>query len=152
DLARRAGRARKELGDVAARAADRGLTVGYHNHWWETALRVDGSPALEVLADLLEDRVLLEVDVYWAAVGGEDPAGLLRRLGERVVALHLKDGPLTHDVTAQQPAGHGELDVPDVLAAAPDARLVLEFDEYVGDMVEGLAASRRTVLGLEGVA
>ena len=38
-------------------------------------------PALEVLAGSLDAGVLLEVDTYWAAVGGQDVPALLGRLG-----------------------------------------------------------------------
>ena len=47
-----------------------------------------------MLADQLDDAVLLEVDTYWAAVGGQDVPALLGRLGDRVRYLHVKDGPV----------------------------------------------------------
>ncbi len=126
---------------VADAAADQGLTVGYHNHWWELETLIDGTPALEVFADSLGDHVVLEVDTYWSTVGGVDPVGLLGRLGERVVALHVKDGPATREPIDQLPAGQGVVPIAAVLAAAPQARPVVEFDEYAGDIFEGLAAS-----------
>ena len=129
------------LAELAGPAADHGLTIGYHNHRWELAQQVDGRPALEVFADLLDDRVVLEVDTYWAAVGGVSVPELLARLGERVQLLHVKDGPITDDPKAQLPAGEGAMDIPAVLAAAPRALRVVEFDAYAGDIFEGLAAS-----------
>src|SRR5699024_7089681 len=81
------------LAELAGPAADHGLTLGYHNHWWELGQQVDGRPALEVFADALDERVVLEVDTYWAAVGGVPAPELLARLGERVQFLHVKDGP-----------------------------------------------------------
>lgn len=129
------------LTELAGQAADHGLTIGYHNHWWELAQQVDGRPALEVFADLLDQRVVLEVDTYWAAVGGVPAPELLKRLGARVQFLHVKDGPITDDPKAQLPAGTGAMDVPAVLAAAPDALRVIEFDDYAGDIFAGLAAS-----------
>ena len=85
--------------------------------------------------------MVLEVDTYWAAVGGVPAPELLGRLGERVQFLHVKDGPITDDPKAQLPAGTGAMDVPAVLAAAPDALRVIEFDDYAGDIFAGLAAS-----------
>lgn len=139
------------LTDAAERAADHGVRIGYHNHWWELERRIDGAPALEVFADHLSDRVVLEVDTYWSAVGGVDPVGLLERLGERVVALHIKDGPVTREVERQLPAGSGELPIAAILAAAPQARPVIEFDAYAGDLFDGIAESIRFVrtLGVE---
>ncbi|OLF13329.1 sugar phosphate isomerase/epimerase family protein [Actinophytocola xanthii] len=135
------------LNGAAALAAEHGLTVGYHNHWWELESRIDGRSALEVFADRLAPEVVLEVDTYWAAAGGADAPELLRRLGGRVRALHVKDGDLATDASGQVPAGQGRVPVDAVLAAAPDALRVVEFDAYDGDIFEGLAASRAYVAG-----
>jgi len=100
--------------------SDFGVTVGYHNHAWELSSHIDGRPALELFADLLDPVVLLEIDTYWAATAGQDVPALLRRLGARVFALHLKDGPLNGDIAAQLPLGRGDLPAPEIIAAAPE--------------------------------
>ena len=46
-------------------------------------------------------------------------------------------------------AGHGAMPIAELLAAAPGARLVLEFDDYAGDLIEGLTLAKATVDGLE---
>ena len=51
------------------------------------------------------------MDTYWVAVGGQDPVDILDRLGDRVKFIHIKDGPLTTDTKAQQPAGQGKIAV-----------------------------------------
>lgn len=130
-----------ELNRVAAIAADIGISVGYHNHAWELSTKVDGTTALEALADNLDLAVFLEVDTYWAFVGGVDPVALLGRLGDRVQFIHVKDGEPTGDTLQQQPAGSGQVPVLDVLAAAPQAIRVVEFDDYAGDIFEGLGAA-----------
>lgn len=135
------------LNEAAALAAGHGLTVGYHNHWWELEIQLGGRTALEVLVDHLDPQVVLEVDTYWAAAGGADAPDLLRRLGSRVRALHVKDGDLATDATGQVPAGQGRMPIADVLAAAPDALRVVEFDQYAGDIFDGLAASRAYLNG-----
>ena len=128
---------------AAAAARGHGLRIGYHNHHWELAVRLDGRTALERFAELLDPAVVLEVDTYWAAVGGQDVPALLGRLGDRVRPLHLKDGPLDGDTAAQLPLGAGAMPVP----RDPRRRdrgcefAVLEFDEYAGDIFEGIAAS-----------
>ena len=92
---------------------------------------------------------MLELDTYWAAVGGEDVPALLGRLGDRVRLLHLKDGPISEDTSAQLPLGSGAMPVAAVLEAATAAELaVLEFDDYAGDLFEGLAAGRAFANGL----
>lgn len=150
DFTTRDGLARvaDRLTSLAQRAARHGLRLGYHNHWWEVEPRLDGAHALDVLAGLLDPDVFLEVDTYWAAVGGADVPALLGRLGDRVEALHLKDGPGTKD-DPNVAVGGGTMPVPEVLAAAPDAWRVVEFDACAGDLLGELAASRVYVSALE---
>jgi sugar phosphate isomerase/epimerase len=139
------------LNSAAAVGAASGIRVGYHNHAWELSQQLDGRPVLEVLVDQLDPAVVLEVDTYWAAVGGQDVPALLKRLGDRVVALHLKDGPLNGVTQDQLPLGSGELPAADILAAATALEVpVLEFDQYAGDMLSGVAdayAYATTTLG-----
>ena len=135
----------EELARAADAAGRHGLRVGYHNHQWELAARIDGRSALE----RLPPEVVLELDTYWAAVGGEDVPGLLGRLGDRVRLLHLKDGPISEDTGAQLPLGAGAMPVAAILEAATAAELaVLEFDDYASDLFEGLAAGRAFANGL----
>jgi sugar phosphate isomerase/epimerase len=135
------------LNAAAEVAAEHGLRVGYHNHWWELESRLDGRSAFEVFADRLDPAVALEVDTYWATAGGEDAPALLRRLGDRVRAIHVKDGGLATDATGQVPAGQGRVPVAEVLAAAPGALRVVEFDAFDGDLFEALAASHAFLTG-----
>ena len=140
-----------ELADAARVAATHGVTIGYHNHWFELEQRFDGRSGLELLADHLPPEVVLEVDTYWAAVGGEDPAALVGRLGSRVVALHLKDGPISRDTKAQVPVGQGAMRFPAIVAAAPRAMRVVEADDSELDRFDLLARSRDYLLR-EGLA
>ena len=129
-----------ELNEMAARCADAGLRFGYHNHDFELASLVAGL-ALEVLAAALDDSVLLELDTYWAAVGGQDVPALLGRLGDRVRYLHVKDGPITRDdpMTA---VGAGRMPVADVLAAARSAEWhIVELDRCATDMLTAVEQS-----------
>jgi sugar phosphate isomerase/epimerase len=132
-----------ELNEMAARAADAGLRFGYHNHDFELSSLIGGRPALEVLAESLDAGVLLEVDTYWAAVGGQDVPALLGRLGDRVRYLHVKDGPITKDdpMTA---VGAGRMPVAEILAAAPSAEWhVVELDRCATDMLTAVEQSLR---------
>jgi sugar phosphate isomerase/epimerase len=130
----------QRINEAAEWAAEHGLRLGYHNHHWELASRIDGRPALEVLADRLLPEVFLEVDVYWAAVGGVDVPDLLARLDGRVRYLHVKDGPATVDAPMTA-VGSGTLPIRDILAAAPHARRVVELDRCATDMLAALADS-----------
>ena len=136
------------LNEAAAKAAEYGLRVGYHNHDHEFTSMIDGRTAYEVFADLLDPSVVLELDLYWATAGGQDAPELLRRLGDRVIAVHIKDGPMRPGITAAQlpddqvPAGHGDVPLAESLKAGAGIEYaVVEFDKYAGDIFEGIADS-----------
>ena len=135
-----------ELNAAASKAADHGLRVGYHNHHFELESKISGVHGLEVLADRLAPEVVLEVDTYWAYAGGADVPALITRLGDRVVALHLKDGDGTLDTTKQVPLGTGVLPVWDIIAAAPDALRVVELDDSETDLLEAVRVGREFLL------
>ena len=120
-----------------------GLRVGYHNHEYELSSTIDGRHGLEVLAEQLEPEVVLEVDTYWAYVGGADVPALLDRLGDRVVALHIKDGD---GIAGQQEAGGGGLGIGAGATSSwrprPSALRVVELDDSEGDLLEAVGASR----------
>ncbi len=131
----------QQLNSAAEQAAEHGLRVGYHNHWWEIERDFGGRHGLEVLAEHLTPEVVLEVDTYWAAVGGADVPALLGRLGDRVVALHIKDGDGTRDTKKQVPLGSGSIPIWDFVAAKPDALRVVELDDSEVDMLDAVEQS-----------
>jgi len=132
----------RELNELAAGLAGQGLRLGYHNHDFELSSLVGGVPALEVLADQLDDAVLLEVDTYWAAVGGQDVPALLGRLGDRVRYLHVKDGPVVSRDDFMTAVGAGRMPVAEILAASPSARWhVVELDRCATDMMTAVGDS-----------
>jgi sugar phosphate isomerase/epimerase len=150
------------VNELSAEAAARGLRFGYHNHQWEFTHQIDGKPAYEFFVGLLAPEVVLEVDTFWATVAGVDTPAVLRSLGSRVHALHIKDGKVSGDIATalpssdsalvvpdalraafenQTPAGQGDVDVAAILRAAPHALRVVEFDAYSGDVFVGIAES-----------
>ena len=136
------------LNQRAEQAARYGLQVGYHNHDHELTAIFDGVTGLEVFAEHLDPAVALELDVYWATASGQNPVVLLTRLGDRVRALHIKDGPMRAGISAaklptdQTPAGDGDVPLIAAMHAATNAQYaVVEFDHFAGDIFEGIAAS-----------
>ena len=135
-----------DLSAAAKNAARYGLTVGYHNHHFELESKISGVHALEVFADRLAPEVVLELDTYWAYAGGADVPALLKRLGDRVVALHLKDGDGTLDTSKQVAVGSGVLPVREIIAAAPDALRVVELYDSKMDLFDAVRDSREFLL------
>ncbi|GAB3271622.1 sugar phosphate isomerase/epimerase family protein [Arthrobacter pigmenti] len=132
----------QSLNEAARRAAPHGIRVGYHNHAFELESRIGGRSGLEVLAENLEPEVVLEVDTYWAAVGGEDVPALLGRLGDRVKLLHIKDGPLTKDDKEQTAVGAGRMPIWECIDAATSLETaVVELDDFNGDIFDAIRDS-----------
>jgi sugar phosphate isomerase/epimerase len=73
-------------------ARDAGAVLCYHNHNWEFK-PFDGKLAIDLLAERTDpDLVKLNIDLFWVAVGGEDPAAFVRRYAGRCPYFHVKDG------------------------------------------------------------
>ncbi|SHJ26859.1 sugar phosphate isomerase/epimerase family protein [Wenxinia saemankumensis] len=82
------------VGETLARGADvaaeRGLTVAWHNHDFEYAALPDGTRPIDHILGA-GDAVKFEIDIGWIVRGGADPAEELRRYAGRIVAIQLKD-------------------------------------------------------------
>jgi len=136
-----------DLAHAAAVAADHGVAVGYHNHAHEFEARIGGRAAFEVFADIVDPSVRLEVDTYWVTVGGSDPVEVLQRLGDRVAAIHVKDGAGTPEPKDQVAVGSGSLPIREILLAAPNALKVVELDDSRGDRFEAISDSFEWLVG-----
>jgi len=90
---------------------------------------IDGQLPYDYFVSLLDDRVVLELDTYWAAAGGVDPRILFEKYGDRITHVHVKDGPVEggHGVS-NVVLGTGAMDIPPILEASPNRTWVLEFD------------------------
>jgi len=138
------------LNDQVDRFADAGLSIGYHNHDFEfTAPEVEGVPAYDWFVSLLDERIVLEVDTYWAATGGRDVPALLATFGDRITHLHVKDGPLkpSSSGAANVVLGTGLMDLPPILDASPERTWVCEFDFAAVDPIEEV---RQSIAYLKG--
>ena len=132
------------LNGLADRAAEAGISIGYHNHDFEfTAPEADGVGAYDFFVSLLDPRIVLEVDTYWAAAGGQDVPALLASLGSRVTHLHVKDGPLepSRSGAANVVLGAGSMDLPPILDASGERTWVVEFDYAVVDPIDEVRQS-----------
>jgi sugar phosphate isomerase/epimerase len=82
-----------KINQASRYAKPHGIRIGYHNHDFEFSQYVDGTSAYELMVELLDREVILELDTYWASVGGADVFELLPRLRDRVRFLHVKNEP-----------------------------------------------------------
>jgi sugar phosphate isomerase/epimerase len=146
----------ERLNGAAEVAAGFGLSVGYHNHAQEFVASFDGQSAFERFVALTDERVAIELDLFWAAAGGQNVPELVGRLGSRLTAVHVKDGvvpasnPFAPDAPQfastsldQRHAGTGEVPIAEALRVGEGsiAHAVIEYDNPPGDVFDDIAAS-----------
>jgi sugar phosphate isomerase/epimerase len=118
-----------------------GLRFAYHPHGYEFQPSPEGTLFDLMLAEAPAELVSMQVDVVWAHAGGVDPAGLITKLGRRVLSTHLKD--LSRDVkftpptgslpdTANVVLGTGVINIPAVLEASQKAGVAIHYLENEG--------------------
>ena len=145
-------RTAKELSDLAARLAEEGISLHYHNHDHEF-VALDGGTAFDMLVEGTEG-VQFELDVGWVAAAGHNPVVLLDELDDRVSLVHLKDVR----VADRQPVelGAGDVDLRGCVEAVQRAGvewLIYEHDRpsdpvaSLGNGFERLRDCQRDVFG-----
>jgi sugar phosphate isomerase/epimerase len=130
--------------EIGAFFTKKGLHFGIHNHWWEFE-NSNGVIPYYYFKDHVKSHIFFEIDTYWAKTGGQDPAKVVADFGKRAPFLHIKDGPAVKGSTmfAHVPAGQGAMDFPSIVKAGGTniKWMIAEFDEYAGNIFEGLQAS-----------
>lgn len=116
------------MNELGRRSVRNGTGKFYgHNHQQEFRTRhtdpVTGvtKSAWEILVENTDPRyVTFQLDVLWATDGGADPVDLLRRYGDRIFSLHVKDGiNVAAPANATPvPMGDGEMVFEPILRAA----------------------------------
>lgn len=110
-----------EFDGFAARLQEAGIKFAYHNHDFEfTTTSDDGTTVFDqMVAVTTPGLVSFELDAFWAAVGGFDPAAVINANPDRIGLVHLKDGNTADlDRGKDLPFGAGNLDWDAILSAA----------------------------------
>jgi sugar phosphate isomerase/epimerase len=141
----------QKLAEIGKPIADAGLTFGWHNHAFEFHQQPSGEFPMALILDA-SDHVMLEFDMAWAHIAGQDPAAWLDRYGSRVAAAHIKDIAPTGQKMVEDgwaDVGQGIMDWPGLYAklkALNVPSLVVEHDNPADDRrfaSTSLAALRR---------
>ena len=138
-----------ELNEAGSIAAENGNEFGYHNHDFEFTA-IGEQQAIDIMIAELDPAILLEIDAYWAQVGGRDPNALIESLGARAPLVHIKDGPGTKD-DPQVALGQGAMDLRGLAATSQAEWFVVELDDCATDMMEAIEQSYQFLVG-EGLA
>jgi sugar phosphate isomerase/epimerase len=139
----------RRVNEAAERAAARGMRIAYHNHFAEFAQFFAGRQAYDMLLEQLDERVLIELDAYWALMGGADPAEVLARLGDRARFIHVKDGPaVSYENDVMVPIGEGQVDWAEVLTAPSGLCWhIVELERLATDTFDALERSYAYLAG-----
>lgn len=136
------------INEAAANAAAQGMTVGYHNHWWEFE-QVEGRYVYEVMLEELDPSVFFQIDTYWVKVGGPDVIAVLKQFGTRAPLLHIKDGPANDSKADMVAVGQGAMNFPAIMdATATTAEWhIVELDRCATDMMTAVEQSYAYLVG-----
>ncbi len=76
-----------EIKAAKALLDERGIVYGYHNHAHEY---VDGKDGVYTLIEEI-DGYTAQLDLFWAKVGGHEPRELMKKYGDKLSCLHVKE-------------------------------------------------------------
>ena len=147
----------KRFADLANQHAEiskkAGVQLYYHNHSYEFK-PTDGTTPMEVLLKGFDPSLIkIELDVFWAAIARANPVEWIKKLGNQLLFLHLKDlkaGTPTDysvfdvDKGAFLEIGSGSLDFVSIFKAAKEAgatHAFLDQDHTVLDKFESIKKS-----------
>ncbi len=139
----------ERLNEAQAVCQAHGLSLGYHNHWWEM-YSMNGRFIYQLMLEYLHPDIFLEIDTYWVKTGGLDPVTVLAEVGSRAPLLHIKDGPADNPQAPMTAVGQGVLNFPGILAAhaAHTDWLIVELDRCATDMMTAVRESYQYLGGL----
>lgn len=125
------------LEKVVALANEYGLVASYHPHLGTCVVTPD-----QIAKAFEYTGINFCPDTAHQYAGGGDPAALIRKYGDRIKYVHLKD----FDGSGFMPLGEGKLDFPDILSALKamqyDGWITMELDGYPGPAKEAAQRSR----------
>jgi sugar phosphate isomerase/epimerase len=106
------------------------IQFGYHNHDKEFSTKLEGKTIYDfMMANTDPQKVIFEMDLYWAVMGGAKPVDYFNKYPGRIQLWHIKD---------KKEIGGAEtmMDFPAIWAAAPKSGMrygIVEIEEYSFD-------------------
>ncbi len=105
---------------AAKKLKEAGLQFAYHNHAFEFE-KYNGKYLMDLLLEKTNpDEFKFIVDTYWLAIGGQNPAEFIKKLGKRVAAVHFKDLAMDHNTAIMAEVMEGNLDWDSIFAACEE--------------------------------
>jgi sugar phosphate isomerase/epimerase len=120
------------IGEAAKKA---GFDFGWHNHDYEFGKLPDGSAPMNAILEAAPG-IGWEIDVAWVVRSGADPREWIRRYGQRITAVHVKDIAPKGENAGEDgwaDVGHGTIDWKAIMKAlrekTPAKVFVMEHDK-----------------------
>ncbi len=114
-------RVAEQLSRAGEMLSENGLILAYHNHAIELE-RYQGMTGLEILYSESDPRYLkVELDTYWVAYGGGDPAAWCLKYTGRIPLVHMKDLGIKRNKQVYLEVGEGNLNWQAILSACHKA-------------------------------
>lgn len=96
---------------AAKKLAAENIELGFHNHVVEFEKSIDGRTPIDVFFEVAPS-VKFEMDIGWASVAGSDIFGYIKKFGDRLSVVHIKD---VDDKNAPTEIGNGRVDFKSIL-------------------------------------
>lgn len=139
-----------------------GCKVLYHNHddeFKHVSFRGENVEAMEAFLELTAPELMLQLDIGWAGVAGDERA-IVKHYAGRIASLHLKDfypgygdgrySRRNMPMEAFAPIGEGEIATREILAARSSlpvfgGNIIIDQDKSTGDMLKALEISYHNI-------
>ncbi|MGE8079882.1 sugar phosphate isomerase/epimerase family protein [Peribacillus loiseleuriae] len=129
-------RTAEQFNKIGQICKDNGLTFAYHNHNFEFDT-YDGITGFDLLFGNTDPALVkVELDCYWATYAGYDPRDIIKKYGNRVVSLHIKDMTEENGNKRSSEIGSGTLDIDGLLQVGNEYGVnwfVVEQEQFDGD-------------------
>ncbi len=140
----------EQFNEIARKCNDEGLQFGYHNHDFEFK-KADDKFLLDILYENTDTNVLMELDVFWAVMGGVNPLEYLKDWYPRPALLHLKQ--IDKEMKGiNVNAGDGAIDFAELIKYGKYHGIkafVYEQEEYEVSSMESVEKSAQFLLSLK---
>lgn len=133
----------KKVADTFNKAAEdckkAGLKFGYHNHEYEFD-KVDNQVLYDILLENSDpELVLMELDLGWVVVTGNDPVDYFKKYPGRFPLWHLKDMKKDHPESTE--FGKGQVDIKKMMQNAKSSGMkyfFVEQEEYAENPIKSI--------------
>ncbi|HEV7926873.1 MAG TPA: sugar phosphate isomerase/epimerase, partial [Verrucomicrobiae bacterium] len=134
-----------EFSAVAEKLKPHNMRIGYHNHTAEFQKIDDRAPEF-VFFDKASPDVFVQLDIGHCAHGGGDPVAVIKKYGDRLLSVHVKDWV---PATGGDIVGEGIVKWPEVLAACAEAKALQWYIiEEESNMFPGLGGIEKDFVNL----